>query len=141
MPKIRVEACVESFNQSSNIKHIGAYGIAIQSGKILLTVKQKGPYKGLLDLPGGKIEEGETPELALRREFLEEVAMEYAECTFLEHVFHTQQNFEHEGFLFKVSGCRLAAGSIPEELFDWYPIALLDELTLTPFAKCALTLR
>lgn len=34
--------------------------------------KGRGPYKGLLDLPGGKMEPGETFAEALRREFDEE---------------------------------------------------------------------
>ena len=34
--------------------------------------KGRGPYKGLLDLPGGKIEPGEAFEEALKREFDEE---------------------------------------------------------------------
>jgi len=129
---------VESFHQSSSIKHTGAYGIVIEQGALLLTVKQKGPYTGLFDLPGGRIEAGETPERALQREFLEEVAMEYAQCIFLEHVFHVQKDFEHEGFLFNVSGCKPVSSSIPEEIFDWYPIATLDPNRLTPFAKRAL---
>jgi 8-oxo-dGTP pyrophosphatase MutT (NUDIX family) len=44
----------------------------------LLVVRQKrGPYAGKLDFPGGGIEFGESAELALRREFSEEVAMEF----------------------------------------------------------------
>ena len=120
------------------IHHTGAYGIVVEKGALLLTVKQKGPYKGLLDLPGGRIEAGETPEEALRREFLEEVAMRYRESRFIKHVFHTQADFQHEGFLFHVAGCTELPQYQPEELFDWYLLEELDPKLLTPFAKLAL---
>lgn len=52
--------------------HLGIYGICVQDGKVLMIRKSRGPYKGLLDLPGGKIEPGETLTEALHREFDEE---------------------------------------------------------------------
>ena len=57
------------------IKHIGSYGLVIQDNKILLIKKNGGPYNGKLDLPGGTIEFGETPEEALMRELKEEVGI------------------------------------------------------------------
>ena len=57
------------------IKHIGAYGLVLKENKILLIKKHGGPYDGLLDLPGGSIEFGETPKLALFRELEEEVGI------------------------------------------------------------------
>lgn len=52
--------------------HLGIYGICVQDGKVLMIRKGRGPYKGLLDLPGGKIEPGEAFIEALNREFDEE---------------------------------------------------------------------
>ena len=47
-----------------------------QSFKVWVQVRiEKGPLFGLLEFPGGKIENGETPETAARREVLEEVEM------------------------------------------------------------------
>jgi ADP-ribose pyrophosphatase len=57
------------------ISRLGTYGILVHDGKILLTRKKSGPYKGLWDLPGGAIEFGETPDEALKRELLEESAL------------------------------------------------------------------
>lgn len=56
--------------------HLGAYGIVIKNNKILLIKKQGGPYDGKLDLPGGRIEFGERPKDALKRELLEETGIE-----------------------------------------------------------------
>ena len=56
-------------------KHLGAYGIVIENNKILLIKKVTGPYDGKLDLPGGTIEFCERPEVALKRELLEETGI------------------------------------------------------------------
>ncbi len=57
-------------------KQLGSYGLIRQDNKILLIKKVSGPYDGKLDLPGGTIEFGETPEDALKRELLEETGLE-----------------------------------------------------------------
>ena len=38
--------------------------------------KSRGPYKNKFDLPGGKIEDGESLESALVREFMEETGLD-----------------------------------------------------------------
>lgn len=58
------------------IKHLGAYGLIIKDDEILLIKKIGGPYDGKLDLPGGTIEWGETPEETLCRELKEEVGID-----------------------------------------------------------------
>ena len=49
--------------------------IVIENNKILLIKKVTGPYDGKLDLPGGTIEFCERPEVALKRELLEETGI------------------------------------------------------------------
>ena len=46
-----------------------------QSDRLLLIRRAKEPYKGLLGLPGGKMEQGETPLTAARREMREETGL------------------------------------------------------------------
>lgn len=58
------------------LKHLGAYGLIIKDNNIVLIKKVGGPYDGKLDLPGGTIEWGETPEKTLIRELKEEVGID-----------------------------------------------------------------
>lgn len=60
-------------------RHLGAYALIIKEDKIVLIKKCGGPYDGKLDLPGGTIEFGETPEETLKRELLEEIGIDVKE--------------------------------------------------------------
>jgi 8-oxo-dGTP diphosphatase len=55
--------------------HVGVYGVVIKHNQLLLVKKSSGPYKGLLDLPGGRMETGESPSDALQRELREETGI------------------------------------------------------------------
>ena len=61
---------------TKQFKHLGAYGLIIKERKIVLIKKKGGPYNEKLDLPGGTIEWGETPEQTLIRELNEEVGID-----------------------------------------------------------------
>ena len=47
------------------------YGVLLRGGRVLIAAEEVGG-RGVLKLPGGAVEAGETPEQALKREFMEE---------------------------------------------------------------------
>lgn len=70
--------------------------VIVENGRLLLT--RRGPEQklaGLWELPGGKIEPGETPQECLERELLEELAMtSSAGDTVARTIFH----YDHGSF-------------------------------------------
>jgi 8-oxo-dGTP diphosphatase len=57
--------------------------------KILITRRPEGSrYAGLWEFPGGKLEDGESPEQCLRREIREELGVEIAVDRVFDAIFH-----------------------------------------------------
>lgn len=62
---------------------VAAVVLADADNKILIAKRPEGkPMAGLWEFPGGKVQEGETPEFALVRELAEELGIETRECCF-----------------------------------------------------------
>ena len=92
-------------------KHLGSYGLILDNNNIVLIKKNGGPYNGKLDLPGGTIEFGETPEETLIREIEEEVGIKVLEYELFdgnsvtfewEHKGELEQG-HHIGFFYKIT--------------------------------------
>lgn len=133
-------------------RHVGSYGLCLREGAVLLVRKARGPYAGLLDLPGGGIEHGETPRQALAREFSEEAGLAVAAADWLSDFSHTaryvnaggvDEELHHLGFIWRVS--LGPEGEARQEADDrdslgavWRQLAGLRATWLSPVAVKAL---
>jgi ADP-ribose pyrophosphatase YjhB (NUDIX family) len=128
------------------IRH-GAYGIILRNSHILLTQKRSGPYKGLWGLPGGSIEFGESPEDALRRELLDEAALEAGEVEFSNIATSTGEydnngeryGFHQVGLIYDVTDWTEQADLVPQEEKRWVSLKEIAQAELTPFARHAIS--
>lgn len=67
--------------------------IIIEDGKVFATQRGYGDFKGGWEFPGGKIDEGETPEQALVREIKEELDTEVKVLELLDTVEYDYPKF------------------------------------------------
>lgn len=119
------------------ITRLGVYGLVIDAGKMLLVRQKKGPYADKFDFPGGGIEFGESPEQTIRRELVEEIAMEFDSLQLIDnltatvHVPLTSANqastFFHVGMIYKLNGCRSLSKQAVQELQHFW----IDPKTLS----------
>ena len=124
---------------------VGCYGFIINDKKIALIKKSRGGYKGLLDLPGGGLEFGETPEETLKRELMEEAGVEVTDYKLLTvasarikwHDDEYNEDLQQIGILYKVE----LKDYIVKEYGDgldsngcsFYDIEKLSQSEITPF--------
>lgn len=112
-----------------------------KDGKIFATQRGYGEFKGGWEFPGGKIEEGETPEQALIREIKEELDTEIEVGELIDVVEYDYPTFH---LLMNCYWCKIVSGDLVlkehdaarwlnrDELFDveWLPadIELIDKI-------------
>lgn len=126
--------------------HVGAYGFIIKNDSIALIKKARGGYKGKLDIPGGGIEHDETPDVALKRELMEEAGVtvnKYELIDVVSRTFKWQmeedliEDLHHIGVLYKVEvledNVKEEADGIDSNGCNFYKISELDTNQLTPF--------
>ena len=112
-----------------------AAAVLILEGRVLLTRRAEGQHlAGMWEFPGGKLEEGESPEAALYRECLEECGIEIDGGEIIDVTHH---RYPEKDVLLLFYRCGLRAGEVrnlqvaehawvtPEEL-DRYPLPPAD---------------
>lgn len=67
--------------------------VILSEGKVFATQRGYGDFKGGWEFPGGKIEEGETPGAALKREIFEELDTEIAVGELIDTIEYDYPNF------------------------------------------------
>lgn len=83
--------------------------VLVADGKVFATQRGYGPWKDWWEFPGGKIEAGEEPKEALRREIREELATEVAVGDLLATVEYDYPEFH---LSMQCYLCRITAGSL-----------------------------
>ena len=75
----------------------------VRDGQVLLAMKKRGLGQGKWNGPGGKVEDGETPEQACRREFFEETGSKVLTLEakgLIEFVFNVKPDWNQRCFVF-----------------------------------------
>lgn len=117
--------------------------VILSEGKVFVTQRGYGDFKGGWEFPGGKIEEGETPEAALRREIFEELDTEIVVGELIDTIEYDYPNFHLSMDCF---WCEIVSGNLvlkeheaarwldKENLYsvEWLPadISLIEKIAL-----------
>src|SRR5215469_1131788 len=101
-----------------------AAGLIIERGRVLLTQRKSGTHlEGLWELPGGKVQPGEDPREALRRELQEELGIEVAVGEVVDVTFHRYEEPRKTVLLLFFEADRVAGSAEPRAIdvaaFEW----------------------
>ncbi len=102
--------------------------IIMENNKVLLLKRKKEPYKGCWGLPGGKIEENETPEQAAIREVFEETNLLCSHLILFKDLLNPETDYYN--YIFSTSHFEgIATNKEPEkhEFVQWFPVNEVPE--------------
>ena len=128
---LRCDAC--GFTYYFNTTCATAALLVRDDGKALFIRRAKEPAKDKLALPGGFVDEGETAEEGVRREFMEEVGfapdgMEFL-CSHPNLYFYKDLTYPVLDFFFVARAC---GGETPQALDGVASVHWMDPLTIDP---------
>lgn len=117
---------------------VSAIALIDADGRILLAQRPEGKsLAGMWEFPGGKVEPGETPEDALRREIKEELALDICDTCLAPFTFVTH-DYEDFSLLMLLYLCRNWEG-IPKgmegQAITWKFPREMDQLPMPPADK------
>lgn len=105
-----------------------AAAIIIENGKIFATQRGYGEFKGGWEFPGGKIEQGETPKEACKREIKEELEVDIKVGELFDTVEYDYPNFHLKMYCYL---CKISEGNIvlvEHEAAKWLTKENLDSV-------------
>lgn len=106
--------------------------VIFKDGKVFATQRGYGEFKDGWEFPGGKVEEGESPEDALRREIREELEVEINVGELLDTIEYDYQTFH---LSMKCYACTFAGGSphlLEHEAAKWLASTQLNSVDWLP---------
>jgi 8-oxo-dGTP diphosphatase len=114
-----------------------AAAVIEENGRILIAKRKEGEFQGgKWEFPGGKIEDGETPEECLKRELREELGIDTRIGEFIgasRHAFTCQTSIELLAYrAFHLSG---TPQPLDHEEIRWVPLAELNNYEFPPADK------
>ena len=108
--------------------HVAVAVIVNEQKQVLIALRQAHQHQGnLWEFPGGKVELGETTELALTREVKEELGVEIAKATPLIEIRH---DYQDKSVLLDVWSIRDFKGEtkgLEGQIIKWCPIEALTD--------------
>jgi len=114
-----------------------AAAVVIERGRVLVTRRKEGTHlAGAWEFPGGKVEEGEDPREALRRELREELGVEAQVGEIVDVTFHRYEDAGKAVLLLFFEATREAASPEPRAVdvaeVAWRTREDLDERAFPP---------
>jgi 8-oxo-dGTP diphosphatase len=114
-----------------------AAAVLLESGRVLLTQRKAGAHlEGKWEFPGGKIEPGEDPRDALRRELKEELGIETTVGEIVDVTFHRYEEADKAVLLLFFLASRTPSSPEPSALdvaaFEWAGREKLDPALFPP---------
>lgn len=106
--------------------------VIMKEGKVFATQRGYGEFKDGWEFPGGKVEAGESPEEALRREIREELEVEVNVGDLIDTIEYDYSAFH---LSMKCYACTIAGGSphlLEHEAARWLSADQLDSVAWLP---------
>jgi 8-oxo-dGTP diphosphatase len=114
---------------------VAAVALVDVAGRVLMAERPEGKeLAGLWEFPGGKVEDGETPEHALVRELREELGIDVAPAA-LEPFHFASHGYERFHLLMPLYLCRTWSGEVVAmegQRIAWTALADLPRLAVPP---------